>query len=322
MSSDSRPLQVSRFLLISLFIFSFSVTLAISPYVNLIIDYKSLLQFLVIVITIICISNVLQVFFDFFLLRSIVEVIGWGLCLTPIIIISTYIAMHFHQPLVDNTLSLVDERLGFHWISFIRFVDARPWLSFWLKESYSSFAFQLLIWPIILIFLKIPERAYIMVTSYGVLCFVSSIVATWFPALGTYVYYHIDPDTLKNIDSFYVYHFLQQFDAVRDQSPFHLLFRDTAGIITFPSVHAAVATLCIWAAWPLKFLKWVSLLLNFLMMVSAVANASHYLIDIIAGAVVAIMSISFLVALIGRITKSDTFIFYKFQPLKEKSEIL
>ncbi len=64
------------------------------------------------------------------------------------------------------------------------------------------------------------------------------------------------------------------------------------GILTFPSVHAAVAMLCAWAMWPIRPLRYPFLLLNILMTVSAVSHAGHYLADIIAGIGIAAATIA------------------------------
>jgi membrane-associated phospholipid phosphatase len=63
------------------------------------------------------------------------------------------------------------------------------------------------------------------------------------------------------------------------------------GLISFPSYHAATALLYIWAAWRTPVLKWIVLLLNIAMLLATPLHGSHYFVDVIAGAVVAFITI-------------------------------
>ena len=54
----------------------------------------------------------------------------------------------------------------------------------------------------------------------------------------------------------------------------------------------AAAVILAWAAWPMRAIRWPAILLNGAMLVSAVPIGGHYLIDIVAGCVVAAIGIS------------------------------
>jgi membrane-associated phospholipid phosphatase len=165
--------------------------------------------------------------------------------------------------------------------------------------AYSTFAFQLLLWPLFLAIAGYTKRAHVMVASFAIICFLSSFISIWTPALGTFVYYDFDASLLKNLDPFYGYDFLDEFNAVRDDSNFVWSLEASKGILTFPSVHAAVAFLCAWATWPLRLLRYPVLALNVAMACSAVTSANHYAIDVVAGCVVAMVSIVAVARVIG-----------------------
>lgn len=207
------------------------------------------------------------------------------------VVLSTYIAMRLNQPLVDGELEAIDN-LFFDWRAFITFVDARPLLARILGLAYESFLLQLLVLPLALSLSGATERAYRMVILFGVIGFASSIVAIWFPAIGTFPRYLSASDHLANINTHFGYHFLNEFNAVRNDPNFVFAPDKLAGILTFPSVHAAVAVLCAWAAWGNKVLRLPFLVLNLLMMVSAVSHANHYMIDVLAGGVLALACIT------------------------------
>lgn len=102
-----------------------------------------------------------------------------------------------------------------------------------------------------------------------------------------------DASSLQNIDPTYGYFFLEQFHAVRNDPGFIWRLEDSAGILTFPSAHAAVAALCAWALWPIRILRYPALALNLAMGFSAIPGANHYVVDVIAGVVVALAAIGF-----------------------------
>lgn len=199
------------------------------------------------------------------------------------VLVWTYAAMNVNQPLADARLAALDKAIGFDWRAFVDFVDAWPMLADGLAFAYSSFAFQLLLLPFLLALAGRSARAFAMVFVYGLIGLVSSIVSVWYPSLGAFVYYGVTPEEMASINMKFAFFFLDEFHAVRADGPFELFLEKSAGIITYPSVHAAVAALCAWAAWDLKLLRIPFLVLNTAMAISAVTHGSHYLVDVIAG---------------------------------------
>jgi membrane-associated phospholipid phosphatase len=61
------------------------------------------------------------------------------------------------------------------------------------------------------------------------------------------------------------------------------------GIITFPSLHAALAIIMIVAFWPVPVARWIGAVINSLMLAATPINGSHYFIDIVAGVAIAIL---------------------------------
>lgn len=232
-------------------------------------------------------------------IRAGIRCVVYALLLAPPITLSTYLAVWLSMPLQDQNLAFADAALGFDWASTIYFVDSQPLLAAIFNVAYLTFSFQLLLWPLILAAFKHEARARLMVAGFAVICFLSSFISIWTPAIGTYAYYGFDGATLKNLDILYGYYFLDEFNAVREDSNFVWNLASSKGILTFPSVHVATGLLCAWAAWPLKALRYPAILLNVAMACSAVTSAGHYAIDVIAGCGVAMVSIAFLVWITG-----------------------
>lgn len=229
--------------------------------------------------------------------RLLVEAIGLGVLVTTLVLISTYLAALPALPLVDEHLARIDRAIGFNWDSFVRTVDKSPWLAHMLGLAYQSFAVQLLVLPLLLAGCGQVARAYRFVTAYALVGLSASFVSVWLPAIGAFPYYKVGPEQLDHVNIYFGYFFLSQFDAVRSDPQFILSMEDVAGIITFPSVHAAVAALCTWAAWSARYLRYPVLLINIGMAVSAISHGSHYLVDVPAGIFLAFGCISLTIRL-------------------------
>lgn len=224
-------------------------------------------------------------------LAAPLEAAALGIFLAVPILVSTYLAASLAAPMADTPLAHADAALGFDWRAFIGYVDASPALAGTLRLAYASFAYQLLALPVLLGLAGQPARGYAMILAFAALCYASSIVSVWFPALGTYAVHGITQADLRHIDVTYGFQFLDDFRAVRTRPSFVVALGSAEGIVTFPSVHAACAVLYSWAAWSVRPLRYPVAAWNGLMAVSAVSHGSHYVVDILAGGVVAAASI-------------------------------
>ncbi|HWU60933.1 MAG TPA: phosphatase PAP2 family protein [Ensifer sp.] len=210
-----------------------------------------------------------------------------------------YAAMQLSIPFVDAQLASIDAAMGFDWNATIAFIDDWPPLAHLLNGAYLAFAPQLIIFPPLLALRNDPSRAYKMLMSYGAISFLSFFISSAVPALGTFGAAGID--FAKNIDLEHALNFVPQLQALKYSHAFVLTPSRVAGVISFPSVHAAVAILCIWAIWPLKLFRYPVLALNVLMAISAIPNGGHYLVDVLAGFAVAVWTILAIESLSARL---------------------
>lgn len=223
--------------------------------------------------------------------RAILETSGIGFLATAPVVVANYLAAYAGFELADERLSAIDNALGLDWHAFVNFVDARPWLAYSLDAAYQSLALQLVLLPVLLSIAGRAIRAYRMVSIFVLIGLISSLVSVWVPAVSAFPYYGVELGTLRSIDIHFGYFFLEQFNAVRTDPDFVFSLDRAAGIVTFPSVHAAVAVLCIWATWDIRWLRYPFLFLNLAMIVSVVTHGSHYFIDAPAGIVLCLVCI-------------------------------
>ncbi len=289
MSIDFRR---ARFLLLAITGFSYAVIGPLSSFAGLAIDYNSVLLAVAWLGGGLVCSSLYCTWRGMLPLRNLVEPVLLGLLMTLPTVAATYLAIRMGLPLADETLATFDAAMGFDWRAFVQLVDDRPWLSSCLGVAYQSFAVQLIALPLLLSLSGKAARAYAMVAAYSLICFMASAIAVRFPAIGAYPFYGVGGGSLGNINVHFGYFFLEQFNAVRDDPSFVFSMVDAAGILTFPSVHAACAALCAWAAWSIRTIRYPVLILNGAMAAAAISHGSHYFIDVPAGMLLAAFCIA------------------------------
>jgi membrane-associated phospholipid phosphatase len=224
-------------------------------------------------------------------LTPAVEVICVFLAANFALLPISYIAMRFGMPIADPGLIALDAMLGFDWLHFVARVGESRLLSWLLEIAYVSFGAQLFLLPVYFALLNRCERSYAMVVAYILIVTCSSAVAAFFPAEGAFVAYAADQATIGHVDPHFGYAFLAEFDSVRTAERFEMSLDRVQGLLTFPSVHVAVAVLCLWTAAGSRLLFPLFLVLDSAMAVSAVTHGGHYLVDVIGGVLVAIVAI-------------------------------
>jgi len=109
------------------------------------------------------------------------------------------------------------------------------------------------------------------------------------PAAGAWPYYGLAGADLQIVPA--VSPSWPVFYGLRDGTFRLLVAVGSEGIITFPSVHAALAVIVVIALWPIAVLRWVFLLLNVAMLAATPIDGSHYFVDVLAGIALALLSL-------------------------------
>lgn len=268
---------------------NYALTLLALAASNVSVDYRSFIAFTLCIMPFLALSAFAH-WREAPRLGDALAVFAVGLLAMSPTLALTYAAIGAAQPLADATLARWDAAIGFNWRAFIAFVDSRPWLAESLRYSYSAFSPQMLLIPVCLALAGQTPRACALVFAFMVLCASASLVSVWFPATGAYATYGVGHADMKSINTWYSFAFLDQFNGVRNDPTFVLSLNHAAGILTFPSVHAGVAALCVWGAWRSPTFRWPALALNVAMAAAAVSHASHYAVDVIAGVTLAACS--------------------------------
>ncbi|MBD2746145.1 phosphatase PAP2 family protein [Microvirga sp. BT688] len=190
-------------------------------------------------------------------------------------------------PFWDHLLAEGDAILGFDWVAMLAWANERPVLIAVAYGIYMSAAFQSVVIPILLAALGRFRALHVSTVALFVTLIVTYTVACLFPALGTYEYYGIHPtqhpDIAVRVASLHV----PEIMGVRDGSIVNISRLAPTGLVTFPSFHAASAVLLAWALWHIPYLRYPGLILNVLMLAATPLHGSHFITDVLAGALTA-----------------------------------
>lgn len=210
-------------------------------------------------------------------LAALAEAMLLGMFITFLMTFVAAILATAAMPMADVRLAAIDRAMfGFERSGLTAFGVAHPVFRramFWI---YTSFAWtpQLLLAGL---FLTGRTRLGWTVASALMLTLAAIIYTSWLlPAYGA-------PP--------YPYRFVEVLDGVRAGRLRMLDQSLITGIVTFPSLHAADAVVLAWGYARLGRIGWPLAALNVLMIGSAVVVGGHYIVDVVAGGVIAAVAI-------------------------------
>lgn len=222
-----------------------------------------------------------------FVLGGIAQLSLITVLMTPL----TYVAAATKLPMQDANLFAIDRALGLDWAAYVRFVDAHPLLALWLSYGYTLIRAQLFAIPVVLAakgqYRRIAEFAF----AFGAALVATTIISALMPAIGVYQQIGLDPASLKNLNPLAYLEQLRDLPPTREGALRHLELLGLAGIVTFPSFHAAAAVLYSWALWPAKWLRPIVVAANGAMLAATPIDGGHYFTDLFAGVAIAAAAI-------------------------------
>jgi membrane-associated phospholipid phosphatase len=217
--------------------------------------------------------------------------IGQVILLCAIVGPLSYVACRLDLPLQDQALLAIDRALGMDPEPIARYVNAHPWLADVLARSYGLIKYPLLGIPIVLALTGRHVRLQLFMLAMSLALAITIAISALVPAIGTYYALHLPAAHLPDINTAVYAGQLRDILALRDGSLHELGLFKLAGIVSFPSFHAASAVLYIWALWPVRGLGGIVAALYSLMIAATPAIGAHYMIDVIGGVGLAAASI-------------------------------
>jgi hypothetical protein len=199
----------------------------------------------------------------------------------------SYLAATAGFPLQDALFDTWDRAwLHLDWSSMMQFIASRPNLRLVLLLAYSSFALQTVTTVFALGVTGQLARLRTFIVAFIATTLITIAISAVLPAVGPWVFLDLHPEMSNGFlptssTSWPV------FLGLRD-STFHTIHgMNSEGIITFPSLHAALGILFAAALARTKGIRWAAFALNGLLLISTPAYGSHYFVDVISGVLIA-----------------------------------
>jgi membrane-associated phospholipid phosphatase len=203
----------------------------------------------------------------------------------------SYIAASLDLPLRDNWFDAADRALGLDWTSLLNWMDAHASLHPLFSIIYLSLLPQTVIVVLALALAGRLAWMRVFVLAFMISAIVTIVIAALVPAQGVWGFYKLSPAAYPDIVPATQEYHLPIFLGLRDGSFRQLMAMGSQGIVTFPSLHAALALIITVGMWPIPVLRWIGLAINALMLVSIPVDGGHYFIDVPAGLAIAVLAI-------------------------------
>ncbi|MGA7385295.1 MAG: phosphatase PAP2 family protein [Methylocella sp.] len=187
-------------------------------------------------------------------------------------------------PRWDEALATADHALGLNWLDMYQWLTRHPVIEASAHVVYMSLGPEMLILLIALELLGHHNQARAFLLWIIVSTIAALGIAALIPAAGAFVYYHLPVASTTG--------YVSQWAGLRDGTLRTINPFDNQGLVVFPSFHTVLAVLCACAATPLRILRYPLLALNLLVILSSPAMGGHYFADIIAGIILAALTIS------------------------------
>jgi membrane-associated phospholipid phosphatase len=199
----------------------------------------------------------------------------------------SYLAAALNFPLRDGLFDAADRALGFDWASLLAWMNARSSLFAILDLAYASFLPQAAVTVLCLSFCDQALRLRTFMLAFVVTTLITIVISGVLPAYGVWMHHGLQAEAGSILPASHTS--WAAFGALRDGTLRLLVASGSEGIITFPSLHAALGVIFLLALWRVPLVRWAGVVVNVLMIAATPIDGSHYLVDVIAGVAIALI---------------------------------
>lgn len=203
-------------------------------------------------------------------------------------VIASYPAAAASTGLADSSLEHVDRMLHFDWVAWYSLVSQHAWL-----QSAGAVAYTMMyVCPLVLLghfaWTHRQSHARQFIVTFWLAGLMTLALFPLFPAEGPLAFLWHGPIPYMPASALYQE---QLIPALRAHQLTVVDMGALRGLVCAPSFHTVCAVLYIWAGWPFARLRVLNTTLNVAMLLSIPVEGTHYLTDMLVGAMVAIAAI-------------------------------
>lgn len=207
---------------------------------------------------------------------EIAEYVLLWICFIWVNAMSQYVVAGWRLPLHDAELAGIDARIGFNRYALLQMVLASRWLKDTLPIAYGSLFLQTIFSTVYFALNGFSERNRELFRMVAIASIATILIFGIYPAIGPY------PPLAD---------FQQALIDVRNDGWRLVSIGHMQGIVSFPSLHTAIAVFFIYVHRPPCKTFSPVLVLNLLILIAVPFWGHHYFIDEIAGAALALACI-------------------------------
>ena len=190
-----------------------------------------------------------------------------------------YCLATFNRPLIDPVLVDIDAGMGCHLPAIVSWAKAHPTVEHLLQLAYDTLLPQTaLIATLGLVGDRRPLEVFVQ--RFMIAALLTAAVFYAYPAAGPFEAFGYE---LSDVQARYMAH----FEGLRAGQMETISLQQAEGLITFPSFHATWAILLALSCWHRRWLFALSAVLNGMVLIATVTTGWHYLADVLAGIIVA-----------------------------------
>lgn len=210
------------------------------------------------------------------------------------------------RPLLDGNLAGLDRAFGFDWLAFLKLTNSSPIVSATLVAAYHSIGLQMMMVAVFHASMHRLDRLLEYYVTSAVCLTIIGAVEALVPAAGAYAFFKPPAAAFSNFTSEAgMWHYTTLL-KLRSGEPFALNFSEAQPLVTFPSFHTSLGVLIAYSMRYLRVVFWPVLLLEVIMIISTMPEGGHHMIDLIAGAAIAVLSILIVRSVTYRIDSTAT----------------
>ena len=223
---------------------------------------------------------------------------GAGICsilffviYTATIAVLSYLVASLNLPLYDRDLAQWDAAIGFDWKAFLAWVNAHAYIGKMLIWAYYTAVVQLVLLILLLSMTMKISRLQELGDLYVMTSLVTIVLAGLFPSAGAYAYHAPEPALFNNLNPSAGLWHIEHFEGLRNGSFRLIQLGQMQGLVTFPSFHTCFAIMLAWCFRDFRRLFPIAIVVSGTVLVSTLTEGGHYLVDVLAGIVIAIACI-------------------------------
>jgi hypothetical protein len=213
------------------------------------------------------------------------------LAFSPSCALLSYLLSTIAGTRIDDLLAQIDQAIGFQWVGVMIFAADHKYITALLGFAYLSVMPQIMLLATILGWSGRTKALYGLCLSIAVGALICVSLWTWHPSFGAFAVFNLPHATAAKLGLALDGDYGRYLIALLKNGPGLLSPLELRGIVGFPSFHTVQAIVLIWYARKLPVIRWISLVLNILVLVSTPIQGGHHLVDLFGGAAVALAAV-------------------------------